>query len=233
MADSDVEINVDDVCDSMAADDHGVEVETIIQGQAPIAGQADELDFMVQEEVETTTDGDTLTVELDPVDNVIIALQNTDGLQGGGHFEEQNGGFGDDSLVFGAGLVLDGAREHAGGHGMSAGRKRRSGGGGTGGGEAGGRSGGAGSAKKKSRKMKKGAVRFTNRQIPALLNAASKEAREANEASFAADKRPRRWKKRSVPVTTLDGQFAVTMWSTGTCVGEFLDSSNSYKIKRE
>lgn len=216
MADSssDVEINVDDVCDSMAASDHGVEVETIIQGQAPIAGQTDELDFMVQEEVETTTDGDTLTVELDPVDNVIIALQNTDGLQGGGHFDEQNGGLGE-QLVFGSGV-----REHGGGG--TSGRKRRSGGG-IGGGE-GGRSGG--SAKKKSRKMRKGAVRFTNRQIPSVLNAASKDTREANEASFAANKSPRKWKKRSVPVTTLEGQFAVAMWSTGTC-GRLPDSCSS------
>lgn len=208
MADSssDVEINVDDVCDSMAASDHGVEVETIIQGQAPIAGQTDELDFMVQEEVETTTDGDTLTVELDPVDNVIIALQNTDGLQGGGHFDEQNGGL-CEPLVFGSA-----SREHS-GVGTS-GRKRRSGGV-IGGGE-GGRSGG--STKKKSRKMRKGAVRFTNRQIPSVLNAASKpDAREANEASFSANKSPRKWRKRSVPVTTLEGQFAVAMWSTGTC----------------
>lgn len=222
MADSDVEINVDDVCDSMAAD-HGVEVQTIIQGQAPIAGQTDELDFMVQEEVETTTDGDTLTVELDPVDNVIIALQSTDNLQGGGHFEDQNGGLGD-QLNFGQ--VVTGVGEH----GRSSGRKRRSGGGGGGGGgggEEGGKIGGGGSrgsgggpAKKKARRMKKGAVRFANRQIPAALSASSsaaKDAREANEASFVPDKRPRKWKKRSVPVTTLDGQFAVSMWSTGTC----------------
>lgn len=212
MADSssDVEINVDDVC----ASDHGVEVETIIQGQAPIAGQADELDFMVQEEVETTTDGDTLTVELDPVDNVIIALQNTDGLQGGGHFDDQNGGL-CEPLAF-SGSTSVGVREHVGGG--SSGRKRRSGGG-VGGGE-GGRTGG--SAKKRSRKMRKGAVRFTNRQIPSMLNAASRETREANEASFSADKSPRKWKKRSVPVTTLEGQFAVAMWSTGTCVANFL-----------
>ena len=208
MADSssDVEINVDDVCDSMAAGDHGVEVETIIQGQAPIAGQADELDFMVQEEVETTTDGDTLTVELDPVDNVIIALQNTDGLQGGGHFGEQNGGR--ESLAYGTASSSRGPRGGA----LGGGRKRRSGGG-----EGGGRAGATG--KKKSRRIRKGAVvRFTNRQIPPALNTApSKEVREANEASFTADKIPRKWRKRSVPVTTLEGQFAVAMWSTGTC----------------
>ena len=219
MADSssDVEINVDDVCDSMAAGD---EVETIIQGQAPLPGQADELDFMVQEEVETTTDGDTLTVELDPVDNVIIALQNTDGLQGGGHFDEQNGGL-CETLAYGSsssGIVVGRERPAAAG----GGRKRRSGSGAGagGGGEGGGRLGA--SAKKKSRKMRKGAVsvRFTNRQMPTVLSssAASKETREANEASFDASKSPRRWRRRSVPVTTLEGQFAVAMWSTGTYV---------------
>ena len=208
MADSssDVEINVDDVCDSMAASDHGVEVETIIQGQAPIGGQADELDFMVQEEVETTTDGDTLTVELDPVDNVIIALQNTDGLQGGGHFDEQNGGL-CEPLGYGSGSSAS-VRVHDSGV-SPGGKKRRSGGGERVG----------GSAKRKARKLRKGAVvRFTNRQIPAMLNAAaSKEAGDANDASFATRRSPRKWRKRSVPVTTLEGQFAVTMWSTGTC----------------
>lgn len=213
MADSssDVEINVDDVCDSMAASDHGVEVETIIQGQAPISGQADELDFMVQEEVETTTDGDTLTVELDPVDNVIIALQNTDGLQGGGHFDEQNGGLGE-SLPYGSGSSASTRVRDSGA--SSAGKKRRSGGGGD-------RVGG--SSKKKARKLRKGAViRFINRQIPSMLNTASKEASDANEGRIVAQKSPRKWRKRSVPVTTLEGQFAVAMWSTGTCVGEFL-----------
>ena len=221
MADSssDVEINVDDVCDSMAAGDHGVEVETIIQGQAPLPGQADELDFMVQEEVETTTDGDTLTVELDPVDNVIIALQNTDGLQGGGHFDEQNGGL-CETLAYGSsssGIIVGRERAAAAG----SGRKRRSGGAGAGGGREGGGRLGA-SAKKKSRKMRKGAVsvHFTNLKISTVLgsSAASKETREANEASFDASKSPRRWRKHSVPVRTLEGQFAVAMWSTGTYV---------------
>ena len=222
MADSDVEINVDDVCDSMAAD-HGIEVQTIIQGQAPMAGQADELDFMVQEEVETTTDGGTLTVELDPVDNVIIALQSTDNLQGGCHFEDQNGGLGDV-------LSYRSTSGRAGERSKSSGKKRRSGGGSGGGmgggrGEDGGKIGGgsrSGSARKKARRMKKGAVRFTNRQIPPALSAGSsavKDAREANEASFVVAKRPRKWKKRSVPVTTLDGQFSVSMWSTGTYRG--------------
>ena len=199
MADSDGEINVDDVCDSMAADHHGVEVETIIQGQAPMGGQADELDFMVQEEVETTTDGDTLTVELDPVDNVIIALQNTDNnLQSfnvGGHFQEQDGGEGE-------------IQEQA--EGSSSGRKRK-GAGGKGG------SKGYGVAKKKSRKSKRGSVRFTNRAIPVPLSTAStaKEAKEANEVSFDSEKRPRKWKKRKLPVKTLDGEFTVSMWATG------------------
>ena len=222
MADSssDVEINVDDVCDSMAAGEHGVEVETIIQGQAPLPGHGDELEFMVQEEVETTTDGDTLTVELDPVDNVIIALQNTDGLQGGGHFDEQNGGL-CDPLAYGGGAGgTQSSTGRAASNSGGPGRKRRSGGGGEGGGR-------LESSRKRSRKMRKGSVnvRFANRQIPTVLggSAASKETREANEASFDTEKSPRRWRKRSVPVKTLEGQFAVAMWSTGTCVGEFLD----------
>ena len=194
MADSDVEINVDDVCDSMAAD-HGVEVQTIIQGQAPIAGQADDLDFMVQEEVETTIDGDTLTVELDPVDNVIIALQNTDGLQHGGHFEDQNGGGDMDEP----------------GPSVMVGKKRRA--------ATRGSKGGGVSSRRKTRRSKKGSVRFTNRQIPVALTTSSiaKEAKEANEASFDPEQHARKWKRRKVPVKTLDGQFAVGMWSTGTC----------------
>ena len=193
MADSDVEINVDDVCDSMAAD-HGVEVQTIIQGQAPIAGQADDLDFMVQEEVETTIDDDTLTVELDPVDNVIIALQNTEGLQPGIHFEDQNGG---------ADIEGSGPR-------VAVGKKRRLA-------NRGNKVRGVSS--KRKRRQKKGSVRFVNRQIPVALTTASvaKEAKEANEASFDPEKHPRKWRRRKLPVKTLDGQFAVSMWCTGTC----------------
>ena len=202
MADSDVEINVDDVCDSMAAD-HGVEVQTIIQGQVPIAHHPDDLDFMVQEEVETTTDGDTLTVELDPVDNVIIALQNTDSLTPGGHFDEhfQDGGDIEKLLEEQAGpsrmLIAEG-------------RKRKSTN----------KAKGSATPKKKTKRSKKQTVRFANRQIPGALATASlaKEAKEANEASFDPHKRPRRWKKRKVPVKTLDGQFTVSMWSTGTYV---------------
>lgn len=192
-----MEINVDDVYDSMAAD-HGVEVQTIIQGQAPIAGQADDLDFMVQEEVETTTDGDTLTVELDPVDNVIIALQNTDSLHAGGHFENQNGGPGNE---FG---------DHPGPSTISIGKKRKS--------SSRGNRGNSSFARKKAKKQKKAPVRFSNRQIPGALATGSvaKEAKEANEVSFDPDKRPRKWKKRKVSVKTLDGEFTVGMWSTGT-----------------
>lgn len=71
----DAEINVDDVCDTIAVSvEEGVEVQTILQGQS---GPGD-LDYIVQEEVETTTDGVLNSVDIDPVDNVIIALQNTD-----------------------------------------------------------------------------------------------------------------------------------------------------------
>ena len=206
MADSDVEINVDDVYDSMAAD-HGVEVQTIMQGQAPIAGQSDDLDFMVQEEVETTTDGDALTVELDPVDNVIIALQNTDNLQAGGHFEDQNGGLSLRTRKHASGLG-----DHLAGSsgGIIAGKKRKA--------SSKGNRGSGTNARKKAKKSKKG-VRFTNRQFTGALATASvaKEAKEANEVSFNPEKRPRKWKKRKIAVKTMDGDFSVSMWSTGTC----------------
>ena len=194
-----MEINVDDVCDSMAAD-HGVEVQTIIQGQAPIAGQADELDFMVQEEVETTTDGDTLTVELDPVDNVIIALQNTESLHSGSHFEDQNGATGDAKLE-----DLPGP--------SSVSRKRKA--------ASKGSKNSSGTSRRRTKRPKKTSVRFANRQIPGALAAASvaKEAKEANEVSFDPEKRPRKWKKRKVPVKTLDGNFTISMWSTGMHFG--------------
>lgn len=215
--DSDVEIDVDDVCGNMAAGGVGVEVQTIIQGQAPLAGAADELDFMVQEEVETTTEG-SLTVELDPVDNVIIALQNNDagytrqrqtaGGHGRGHFvDEYNGCEGEELVVGSAGARPgDGCFEPSGG---IAGKKRK----------AGGKSKApAAAAKKKGKKPKRHAVRFGNRQIPGAMAAASvamKEAKEANEVSFDPEKRPRKWRKRHVPVKTLDGRFEVSMWSAG------------------
>ena len=203
MADSDLEIDVTDVED-------GVEVQTIIQGQAPMTGAEDELEYMVQEEVETTTDGDTLTVELDPVDNVIIALQQSDHhLGSGGHFdlnsEDQNGCLDvrfpnelPESKASGdlptskrkKGLQVKNAKGNSG----VTGRKR-------------------------PRKAKKGSIRFMNRQVPAALSGAgvAKEAvREANEASFDPDKEPRKWKKRRIPVKTVDGgKFSVSMWCTG------------------
>jgi len=203
MADSDLEIDVTDVED-------GVEVQTIIQGQATVTGAEDDLEFMVQEEVETTTDGDTLTVELDPVDNVIIALQESDThLDTGGHFdfsaEGQNGGL--DARFRGevTGAVAEDADSPAK-------RKRsiqtRSI-----------RVGSGVAAKKKTRKSRKGSIRFTNRHIPAALSGAgvAKEAvREANEASFDPDKEPRKWKKRRIPVKTVDGgRFCVSMWCSG------------------
>ena len=202
MADSDVEIDIED----------GVEVQTIMEGQASMPGPTEELDFMVQEEVETTTDGDTLTVELDPVDNVIIALQQNDHHLPGGHFdfvtEEQNG---DPSF---------GARELGK---STSGRKRKAAPGTSG--KAGKGSGPSGSSRKRSKKPKKGTVRFANRQIPAALTGAgvAKESREANEISFDPEKRSRQWKKRKVPVKTLDGgSFSVNLWSTGECGAELM-----------
>ena len=206
MADSDVEINVDDVYDSMAAD-HGVEVQTIIQGQAPMAGQSDDLDFMVQEEVETTTDGDALTVELDPVDNVIIALQN-DNLQAGGHFEDQNGGLGLRTRKHANGLGGQLAGTSSGS--IVAGKKRKASNKGS--------RGSGPNARKKAKKSKKG-VRFTNRQFTGALATSSvaKDAKEANEVSFNPEAYPRKWKKRKIAVKTMDGEFSVGMWSTGMC----------------
>lgn len=203
MADSDLEIDVTDVED-------GVEVQTIIQGQAPVGGTEEDLEFMVQEEVETTTEGDTFTVELDPVDNVIIALQESDAhLQTGGHFDfnaEQNG----DLEVGFQGEFPD---SEATGDGRSPSKKKR------------GlhsrivRGSGGMALKKKPRKSKKGSIRFINRQIPAALSGAgvAKEAvREANETSFDPEKQPRKWKKRRIPVKTVDGgKFCVSMWCSG------------------
>jgi hypothetical protein len=201
MAESDLEIDVTDVED-------GVEVQTIIQGQAPVTGAEDDLEFMIQEEVETTTEGDTLTVELDPVDNVIIALQDADPhLKTGGHFDlnpdDQNGS----SALFRGELSVRGESV-----GASPGKRKRalhtrnvraSG----------------GTAKKRPRKAKKGSIRFTNRQIPAALSGAgvAKDAvREANELSFDPDKEPRKWKKCRIPVKTVDGgRFSVSMWCSG------------------
>lgn len=205
MADSDLEIDVTDVED-------GVEVQTIIQGQAPATGTEDDLEFMVQEEVETTTDGDTLTVELDPVDNVIIALQESDAnshLDSRSHFDfhsdNQNGGL---DVRFRR-VVPDSGASDAG----SPSKRKR------GIQSKAARSSGGITTKKKNRKAKKGSIRFTNRQIPAALSGAgiAKEAlREANEASFDPEKEPRKWKKRRIPVKTVDGgKFCVSMWCSG------------------
>ena len=198
MADSDVEISVDDVCASVTPADGqegGVEVETIIEGHAPSA----DLDFIVQEEVETTTEGVVMNpADLDPVDNVIIALQNTEQEEVSvGHFEElevdQDGRDSDDAARID--IVAP-----------SSTRKRKS------------NSRGNSSPKKKSRKSRKG-VRFANRRIPVALATSQsvKEAKEANEASFDPQKRPRRWSRVSVPVKTLDGgEYTVKLWTTGT-----------------
>lgn len=207
MADSDLEIDVTDVED-------GVEVQTIIQGQAPVTGTEDDLEFMIQEEVETTTEGDTLTVELDPVDNVIIALQESDPhLKSGGHFDLNSDGQNGSSDAFFHGELAE-AGESVGEtpskkkRALHARNVRAAGGGVT--------------TKKRPRKTKKGSIRFTNRQIPAALSGAgvAKEAvREANELSFDPDKEPRKWKKRRIPVKTVDGgRFSVSMWCSGRSI---------------
>ncbi len=200
MADSDLEIDVTDVED-------GVEVQTIIQGQAPTSGGDGDIDFMVQEEVETTTDGDTLTVELDPVDNVIIALQQSEHHLGSGcHFdlnsEDQNGGL---EIRFSSEISEHGdAFPSKKKRGLQA-RNARSGSGMT--------------SRKRPRKAKKGSIRFVNRQIPPALSGAGvakDAAREANEASFDPEKEPRKWRKRRVPMKTIDGgKFCVSMWCSG------------------
>lgn len=200
MADSDLEIDVTDVED-------GVEVQTIIQGQAPVT---DDLEFMIQEEVETTTEGDTLTVELDPVDDVIIALQESDPhLKPGGHFElHADGQNGRLDSRFRRELADPGESSTGSPNKRKRGLLIRNI-----------RAGGGIAIKKKPRKAKKGSVRFTNRQIPAALSGAgvAKEAvREANEASFDPEKEPRMWKKRRIPVKTVDGgKFCVSMWCSG------------------
>ncbi|XP_019850547.1 PREDICTED: zinc finger protein 236-like isoform X2 [Amphimedon queenslandica] len=91
-SDSEPEINVEEVVENIAVSgsvEDGVEVETILQGQS---GGPGDLDYIVQEEVETTTENVLTTTEvIDPVDNVIIALQNTDqqddGMPGGSSAE--------------------------------------------------------------------------------------------------------------------------------------------------
>ncbi len=203
MADSDVEINVDDVCGA----EHGVEVETILQGQAPLSSSAHELDFMVQEEVETTTEGDSLPVELDPVDNVIIALHENEELGGGGHFGLKNGDLEldepfneclQDSLSSSA-LILGKRRR---GHSSRASKSYTS----------------SPGKKAKPKKSKKGNVQFINRQIPTGFSGGlTKEPREANDINFDHEKIPRKWRKRKLPIRTVDGgSFAVSMWCPGT-----------------
>ncbi len=214
MADSDVEINVDDVCGA----EHGVEVETILQGQTPLATPAHELDFMVQEEVETTTDGDTLPVELDPVDNVIIALHENEELGGGGHFGLKNGDLEldepfneclQDSLSSSA-LILGKRRRR--GH-SSRGSKSY---------------GSSPGKKAKPKKSKKGNIRFSDRQVPTgLSGGVAKEPREANDINFDPEKIPRKWRKRKLPIRTVDGgSFAVSMWCPGTLFKPFPPSAS-------
>jgi hypothetical protein len=182
---SDEEINVD-VCDNLAVSvEEGVEVQTILQGQA---GPGD-LDFIVQEEVETTTDG-VLAADLDPVDNVIIALQNTDQ---------------DPSAVvqYMTGNDADDVSDQEMLNSSSSKRKRKS--------------SSKSNSKKKARKGRKG-VRFINRRFPLALATSQsvKEAKESNEASFDPTKRSRHWSRQKMPIKTLDGgQFTVSLWTTG------------------
>ncbi len=194
-SDSDAEINVDDVCESIAvAAEEGVEVQTILQGQAGPGG----LDFIVQEEVETTTDEIMMAQahDVDPVDNVIIALQNTEQEPTNDHFTEIVEDRDDDERDSDPGHPLI----------VSTGRKRKS-------------AKTSSNSRKRSRKGKKG-VMFRNRRIlNALATSQSvKDSKEANEASFDPVKHPRKWSRVAVPLKTLDGgEFHVKMWTTGMC----------------
>lgn len=207
-SDSEAEINVDDVCESIAvAAEEGVEVQTIMQGQAGPGG----LDFIVQEEVETTTE-DVLAQshDVDPVDNVIIALQNTEHEPTNDHFTE---------------IVEEREEESDPGHPLivTTGRKRKT-------------TKTSSNSRKRSRKGKKG-VMFRNRRIQNALTSAQsiKESKEANEASFDSLKRPRKWSKVPVPLKTLDGgEFHVNMWTTGMCMGGSCDLhvTNFYSMQK-
>ena len=63
----------------------GVEVQTIAEGQA-LKNETPDLDFIVQEEVETTTDGPQIPEE-DPVKNVLLSLQQSGA---DGHDQEED-----------------------------------------------------------------------------------------------------------------------------------------------
>lgn len=81
MADEKMEFETDVV--TMA---DAVEVQTIAEGQA-LKTEAPDLDFIVQEEVETTTEGPPHLAEEDPVKNVLLSLQQS---AGGGHDREED-----------------------------------------------------------------------------------------------------------------------------------------------
>ena len=81
MADEKMEFETDVV--TMA---DAVEVQTIAEGQA-LKTEAPDLDFIVQEEVETTTEGPPHMAEEDPVKNVLLSLQQS---AGGGHDREED-----------------------------------------------------------------------------------------------------------------------------------------------
>lgn len=185
-SDSDAEINVDDVCDSIAvAVGEGVEVQTILQGQAGPG----ELDFIVQEEVETTTDGVVTATDIDPVDNVIIALQQNTEQDAVAHY-----------------ITPDGEVDRDSDHGMSSSSRKR-------------KSKTSISPRKRSRKGRKGVQFINRCVPLALATSQSvKESKEANEASFDPQKRSRHWSRLRVPIKTLDGgEFTVSLWTTGMC----------------
>lgn len=194
-SDSEPEINVEEVVENIAVSgsvEDGVEVETILQGQS---GGPGDLDYIVQEEVETTTENVLTTTEvIDPVDNVIIALQNTD---------QQ-----DEGLPGGSSAEYNTPNEEGSDHEVMSSRKRRSA-----------ASSSRSNPRKKSRKGRKGA-RFVSRRnpIPLATSQSVKDSKEANEASFDPTKTPRRWSQRKVPIKTLDGgEFSVNIWTTGMC----------------
>ena len=194
--------NFDDVVDNMAVHGHGVEVETIIEGQN-MPGAAEDLDFMVQQEVETTTDGvdPNLGNELDPVENVLISLQNSESSHDNQDGREVE-------------IIIDGEEEED--NHLSGNKKKRK---------------GAKKDSPKAKRAKKGSkkkqARIVNRKIPNAIGTAqaASQAKEANEASFDPRKIARKWSRMKAPIKTLDGEFSVDMWTTGkfSCIS-FLKS---------
>ena len=184
--------NFDDVVDNMAVHGHGVEVETIIEGQN-IPAAAEDLDFIVQQEVETTTDGvdPNLGNELDPVENVLISLQNSESSH-----DNQDGRDVE--------IIIDGEDDED-IHLISTKKKRKGG------------KKESPKAKRAKKGSKKKQARIVNRKIPNAIGTAqaASQAKEANEASFDPRKIARKWSRMKAPIKTLDGEFSVDMWTTG------------------